>query len=222
MKHLILCYDLSFAKPLAVLAAKSPANLVIVINPNSGPRSPVRKAWQQLKADVSAAARKNSKRIGVEWFGYIDLVNWDTSGKHYKTRDMAAIKDDFIEYGCTFDIHNAWCDDCFVSEPGLMTSVQSLRSGTSTVLCNAGELIPASSWMATKAEFVCDFEANETGMENQIGPALSPTKNGIARIVHARNRDEAASLWTKGQALGLNSLAIVQDTTYQTPPTWWT
>ncbi len=236
MKHLILCYDLSYADKLTRLASTSKVDLWVVINPHDGPLTDP-KPWVALMKDVGDAALKNKNKINLSWIGYVDAVTWRGGKPEVKTTMMvtaetAAYRRDYraiLSNGRTATARNIWLDDCFADKEwkdklqplvrAIATMINSAES-PGVVIGNAGEALDAKHWLWTACAFVCCFEANEEKLRHQLGTIPRGPANAVM-IASANDREDALDLWQRGQALGVAAMAITQRLDYQQPPEWW-
>ena len=230
MKRLYLCYDLSHATALTRLVLKLDGELVIVINPNSGPIAPDAKRWVELMQDLESTRRAHNPALKITWLGYLDLI---PEGRlpaltTAKARALAGIysrdyrakvtgKRQADNYSVT--IKGVWCDDTAADRRADLAPVlAALKADGLRVWTNPGERLPASHWLYDASDAVCVFEGNDEALCDRLGEP--PQHPRAVMILSASSERHAEALWSRAKALKLAACALVWDVDYQRPNPW--
>jgi hypothetical protein len=247
MKHVILMYDLAAYRDAVLRLIKTKnVNLMIVINPNSGPFSADVKDWLAFVKDAEEANAARPKPLILQWFGYVDTM--PQKGDVMKTAEAfvaecrAYQRDYRVAVGKgsktrVVVVNNIFVDDCFADGPNADRVREIVKDAGQTVaiqpagvryaegkfvpgvlMLNPGEQLTPNHYQWTAAAFVVCFEGNKPELRNHIGP--DPKKANAVMIMSASDGEEATKLWKQAERF-CAAAAITQRLDYQRAPEWW-
>jgi hypothetical protein len=201
------CYDPAvFPATLAIANTGKP--MIVIVNVDSGPGATTDIEWLNF---IHSLQGRNTVRI----LGYIDLVTWDKSGKHWSPKNTRDLITEHQRWKDWYHVPETWLDDCFSEQPAIRNLVQSAAFDPKTTFLNPGDtLLQTDNWMLACGT-ICDHEK-----PGQPSP-LSKHQTCIIFTTAGNYERDRAQLLARSPAFLVAGFAVKDGHEFQTPPPWW-
>ena len=210
---LLLCYDLTWTECVLTFARRT--SCIIILNPNSGPgtpKDPDFKKWQKLSKDLHELAAQSAK-IGrkVTIYGYIDTVRW--KGQEWQRRSKADLQSDGLGWVNHYGVRDGFFDDFFALEHGFKPLLDTFIPKSSII--NPGGRVAREIWPQVAG--VIDYEQESAQGISSSKSDCPPKTIRIGQVTD----NSWTTHYDRAITAGLMAVALVDDKTYQHPPSFW-